>query len=103
MTFDSWSAIDSGDSVIRNRKITTVVLGAEHGLFLHQYFAFFGSIDRSPPQCRLDGVSAEVTATCTATAPAMTPTASAKLSAGPDWRNAASLDMAPGNSPGLVL
>ena len=26
MTFDSWSAIDSGDSVIRNRKITTVVL-----------------------------------------------------------------------------
>jgi len=27
MTFDSWSAIDSGDSVIRNRKITTVVLG----------------------------------------------------------------------------
>ena len=28
MTFDSWSAIDSGDSVIRNRKITTVVLGS---------------------------------------------------------------------------
>jgi hypothetical protein len=27
MTFDSWSAIDSGDSAIRNRKITTVVLG----------------------------------------------------------------------------
>lgn len=26
MIFDSWSAIDSGDSVIRNRKITTVVL-----------------------------------------------------------------------------
>lgn len=27
MTSDSWSAIDSDDSVIRNRKITTVVLG----------------------------------------------------------------------------
>ena len=32
MTFDSWSAIDSGDSVIRNRKITTVVLGDAFGL-----------------------------------------------------------------------
>src|SRR6185437_2706944 len=32
MIFDSWSAIDSGDSVIRNRKITTVVLGLRHAV-----------------------------------------------------------------------
>jgi hypothetical protein len=44
MTFDSWSAIDSGDPVIRNRKITTVVLGlapavrrAPVGLFLRGF------------------------------------------------------------------
>jgi hypothetical protein len=31
MIFDSWSAIDLGDSVIRNRKITTAVLGCVDG------------------------------------------------------------------------
>jgi len=36
MTFDSWSAIDSGDSVIRNRRITTVVLGRVDGFNQHQ-------------------------------------------------------------------
>ena len=36
MTFDSWSAIDSGDSVIRNRKITTVVLGRVDGFNQYQ-------------------------------------------------------------------
>jgi hypothetical protein len=36
MTFDSWSAIDSRDSAIRNRKITTVVLGRVDGFNQHQ-------------------------------------------------------------------
>ena len=40
MTFDSWSAIDLGDSVIRNRKITTVVLSNMRGMRSRALIAF---------------------------------------------------------------
>jgi hypothetical protein len=46
MTFDSWSAIDSADSVIRNRKITTVVLAALHPEWTNESMA--GSIETDP-------------------------------------------------------
>ena len=36
MTSESWFAIDSDDSPLRNRKITTVVLGRVDGFNQHQ-------------------------------------------------------------------